>query len=205
MNTTYKSHKQFFQILTKNKLNELLHRADEKTNYLQTEINSALPQDYKCRTTVKSDKITESTTECSIYITFFKERHSQPIKIGHYSFHLYPEKSNILSRKNGRLHIKNNQNKQFRYVLDVQKQIQPQQNNYLQLSINKSQALNKELERCVTITQTILNNYFNPNHSSYLGHHLTQFSTTKHECLFPITSSMNKAKIPMRNTRKIKR
>jgi hypothetical protein len=206
MNNTYKSHKQFFQILTKNKLNELLNRADKQTQYLETELNTLLPPDYKSDVKVLSefDKKNKTKLECSIYINFFKG----PVKIGHYSFHLYPEKKNIRpdTRKNGRLHIKNNVNSRFKYVLDIQKQYSlTNQTNYLQVSLDKSKAFDKGLEKCVVVTQTILNNYFNPNHETYLGNHLTFLGDQHHKCFNIITSSMNKAKIPMRNTRKIKR
>ena len=206
MNNTYKSHKQFFQILTKNKLNELLNRADKRTQYLETEINTLLPPEYKSVVNLMSepDKKTKTKLECSIYINFFKG----PTKIGHYSFHLYPEKKNIEpeTRKNGRIHIKNNRNKRFKYILDIQKQYSPtNQTDYLQLLLNKSRAFDKGLEKCVVVTQSVLNNYFNPNHEKYLGNHLTNLGDTKHKCFSIITTSMNKAKTPMQNTRKIKR
>lgn len=206
MNNTYKSHKQFFQILTKNKLNELLNRADKQTRYLETEINTQLLPDYisDIRVSSESDEKNKIKPECSIYINFFKG----PTKIGHYSFHLYPEKTNLESatRKLGRLHIKNNRNTRFKYVLDIQKQYSPSnQANYLQLSFNKSKAFDKGLEKCVKVTQTVLNNYFNPNHERYLGNHLTKLGNQQHKCFSIIITSMNKAKTPMRNTRKVKR
>jgi hypothetical protein len=205
MNNTYKSHKQFFQILTKNKLNELLNRADKQTQYLETELNILLPQGFRSKVNVSSSKKLNSL-ECSIYISFYKDNTNEPF--GHYSFHLYPEKKNLKSKsqKNGRLHIKNNKNDQFAYILRVDKQYSPIiQNDYVQLSLNKSKAYSKPLEQCVRVTQTVLNNYFNPHHEKYLGNHLTNLGDTKHKCFNIITSSMIKAKIPMRNTRKIKR
>ena len=202
MNNTYKSHKQFFQILTKNKLNELLNRADKQTRYLETEINNLLPQGFRSEVEVSKN----TSNKCSIYISFYKS--PNPDKFAHYTFHLYPENTTMppSTRKNGRLHIKNNRNKRFRYVLDIQKQYSSTiQNDYLQLSLDKSKAYSKDIEKCVSVTQSILNNYFNPNHETYLGNHLTNLGDTKHKCLNIITTSMNKARTPMKNTRKIKR
>jgi hypothetical protein len=42
MNNAFRSHKLFFEILTRRRLNELLHRASDETNYLQEQINDRL-------------------------------------------------------------------------------------------------------------------------------------------------------------------
>lgn len=194
MSEAYKTHDLFFKIITKNKLNELLYRADKRTKYLETQINNNLT-DANCVVSITPQK-----TFCDIYINFFDLKGE---KIGHISFHITTENKNI-KRENGRFHAKNNK-KPFTYTLKFQKFKRAKNfNEYLIMYFN-SKIDSSEFEKCLNTTLTILNEYFNPDSKLYLKHKMTKLSEDdSHDCLKKIEKQMtSKFKTRLQKTRSV--
>jgi hypothetical protein len=195
MDDSYKTHDLFFKIITRNKLNELLYRADERTNYLETQINNNLT-DAKCVVSLSN-----KGNYCDIFIEFidFNDK-----RIGHLSFHITSENKGI-KRENGRFHAKNNK-KHFVYTLKFQKFKRAKNfNEYLIMYFN-SKINSSEFENCLKTTLTILNEYFNPDSKLYLKHKMTKLSEQPkpHPCLEIIEEQMtSKFKTRLKNTRKV--
>ena len=134
MTEVYETQELFFKKLTRNKLNELLHRIT--TNYLKFQLNQELLY-YTINTTISQN--------CNnIYINFFKNNEN----IGHISLHLNRINRNMSnnSLRKGRLHATNNKNKNRYYPIRVNKI-----NNSIALSINSPLKMNNDLALCVKI------------------------------------------------------
>jgi hypothetical protein len=109
------THKLFFETLTRRRLNELLHRADKGTKYLENQLNERL-QDIGSELTATSEVKKNKWNECSIYISFKKDDN----EIGYISLHLMPEiKMNNSARKYGRLHSQNKRNRTVRQIVHI--------------------------------------------------------------------------------------
>lgn len=200
-NTASRTHDNFFRKITRNKLNELLHRADENTNFLEGQINNKLLNSY-CNTNIVLFKNTNTNKyECSIYINFYRK--GTQIKIGHITLHLYPERK-VTNKKykswEGRIHAKNNINKNRVFPFTIKR------NNVTRnfhIFIEKRGLIRNELVECFDTGLNILNDYFDETSQFYLGNHLTPQSNTKHKYMNIIEKEFTPSKTPLRNTRKI--
>jgi hypothetical protein len=115
MNNSFRSHKLFFEILTRRRLNELLYRASEETNYLQNQINDRL-QAIGSELSATSEVNRNDNNECSIYIKYYRLN----TEIGHITFHLMPElQIDNSARRFGRLHSQNKRNRTVRQVMHI--------------------------------------------------------------------------------------
>ena len=193
----HKTHDLFFNIITKNKLNELLNRADNSTKYLETQINNNL-NNASCNVNISS-----KNTHCDIYIIFFDLKGD---RIGHISLHITSDNKDIsnASAKNGRFHAKNNKNRNYKYTFKFNKV----KDSFILLYIDReiTTKIRKEFEDCLNVTLTILNEYFDPNSKYYLKHRLTKYDDNHkpHKCLLKIENKMKTAfKTRLKNTRKV--
>jgi hypothetical protein len=193
MEQNEQTHDEFYKVITLNKLNELLHRADEKYKTLQNDINRKLNKGY-----VKV-KITPKKSECGIFINFYNQN---KIKEGHISLHFKrPDKIKNTNWGNsniniGRFHVKNNRYINNKYTLRINKI-----NNNIQLSITKyTSNIRSELKPFVDTTLEILNSYFYSESDNYLG--VYKISKLTHPCLTIIEKCMKHTKSQLRHTRK---
>jgi hypothetical protein len=203
MNNSVRTHEQFFKILTRRRLNELLNRADKNTGYLEGQINTQLAELYPEITAKSTVKHNYKTNLCSIYISFYRSIN----QIGHITLHLYPDSlktfnKNSSAYKFGRLHSQNNRNKTVRQIMKINKQTP----DSMSIRLYAFYAYATEpLKTCINITIDILNNYFNEQSSEFLGNRITgSLETTPHKCFTIIENQfkLNRKSTPLRNTRK---
>ncbi len=181
----------FYKFLTIKKLNELLHRVDSSTRFLENQINIQLNGFY-----CKSNVYVNNINEYSIYIHFFNQLNQQ---IGHLTMHLYPDNPSKSNAKNGRIHIKNNRNsKTLKYPIRFNRV-----NGNIRLSITTPLIMKDDLRYCSDATIAILNTYFLPLSENYLSKPKTQYQRTHHRFLNNILSQMAISQTSsIRNTRK---
>jgi hypothetical protein len=186
-----RTQEEFFKVITKKKLHELLLRADEKHRILQKQINTRLSDAY-CITMVKKNTV----GDCSIYIYFYNKNTRK--EIGYLSFHLYPQKLGLKHNALGRFHGKNRKNTNFKYTLRVNKRSE----DSIIFSLTKHVSrIRPEFEKCTTVALGVLNSYFNELSPYWLGH--SKFANTPpHICHTIILRKMEQVKQPIRNTRK---
>lgn len=174
----------FFDKITRNKLNELLNRF--RTGYLQKQINNILVG-YYCKVRLSDD--------CEAYITFY--RNSNKDEIGHISFHLSKQPSEINNKyiRHGRLHIVNKSQKY--YTLRVKNR-----NDLFELVINSPLQMSSDLQYCVDKTLELLNDYTNTqkNLPIHLQHYVTPKGQSENECLLKVANIKERHKY--RTTRK---
>lgn len=196
MSNTHFSQKLFFEAITENKLNELLKRADDKTEILQTHINNILESPYMC--SVKINKKL-NLKYCDIIITYFENTK----EIGHTTLHLKSDNTNLNRsiRESGRLHIRNF-NKMC-YTFNCTKRKIKNKNNSISINMSQPKFIRTSLKICLNATLNILNNYFEFNSDLSLDKRLTKYPETYHPCLKPILINFSKVKIKsIRTTRK---
>lgn len=196
MEQNEKTHDLFFKTITRNKLNELLLRADKKYNILQNHINKELAIDNNSLVysivNVKKNKF----SECSIYIEYYNKKSQN--KLGYISFHFYPQQRNRKNSKAGRIHVRNFNNNP--YTLRFNKNI----NDSLLISLTKySNGMSSLLKEAVNKTLTIIESYFNIISPYWLGKPL--FKNIIHPCFSIICDKMKSARKNIRNTRKAQR
>jgi len=193
MEDTYKSHEIFFHSVTPKKLNELLHRADDKSRTLETHINTKLHESI-CTSRIKID----TSGVCSIYITF-KDIYTKN-DIGHISFHLTVDKKTKYGTKNtlGRFHAINNKDSNRKHTLKMNRV-----NNSLRMSVVPYPGiLNNKFKECIDTALSVLNEYFNPGSDIFLSNTLTKYSSQTHPCSTIIQRTLEKHKRPLKTTRK---
>jgi hypothetical protein len=185
---TYKTHDLFFEVLSKNKLNELLNRIS--SGYLTNQINNNL-QNYIVKCEIK-DNI------CDTYIHFYEINTGK--QIGHISFHLdkLNKQLNYYSLQKGRFHVVNNRNRNRYYTLKINRT----NDNSIIMYVKSNLTMKDNLSECTTVTLNILNDYFNPNSNLYLQYRLTKYGNKNHICIDKIYERVNKkGKSYLSNTR----
>jgi hypothetical protein len=168
----------FFEVLSKNKLNELLNRVS--SGYLTNQINNKLQSH---RAEYKLDK-----NVCDIFINF-KEINTGK-QIGHISFHLDKQNKNMKqhSLEKGRFHVINNRNRNRYYTLKINKT----NDNSIIMYVKSNLTMKDNLSECTTVTLNILNDYFNPKSNLYLKYHLTNYANKDHLCIDKIYERVDK-------------
>lgn len=103
-------------LLSINKLNELLKRADKSSNKLKNDLDALLTNTYT-KITIKEDFTQNSPNKrketCSIYIEFCQK--STNIKLCHLSLHFDPR----CQTRGQKYHVKNNRNIQRCHTLKL--------------------------------------------------------------------------------------
>jgi hypothetical protein len=188
MNNEYhKSHNSFFQIITKNRLNELLHRASN-TNELETTINNEIAKNNllgRCQVNIK---------KCDVYIEFYNEHN---IQIGHISFHFSQKDNTLRNQRQGRFHAKNNRNKSV-YTFKINKT-----NPSSILMYSKNKFIRKDFKPYLDIGMAIINDYFNKTSPLFLGNYTRNYNTNKHDCFDTIINKFpSEGSKSLRDTRK---
>ena len=195
---SHKTHDLFFGFLTIKKLNELLHRADIKTHYLENQINNEFMKNGLQNVYAKVELTKNKLDEYSIYVNFFNTPTNQ--QFGHLSFHLMPTIKNRTRYGLGRLHARNNKNTQRNHTL----RINQSGNTIFMKLVPYPVVIRDEIQTPINITLSILNQYFDINSDYYLSNKLTNHSNKVHPFQSQIISQMNKSKTPIKNTRKVK-
>jgi hypothetical protein len=192
------THTLFFKIMTPKKLNELLLRASGKNSILEKDINARLKGLNVGYAEVKlSEEIKEKDKLCSLYINFKKENN----QFGHITFHFDKKRNKLYTRKNGnsRFHAKNNRNKTsslIRVTTNSEK-------SFITLSLSKySGTMKPDLKKCVDTSLDVLNLYFKPGTSYYLGIHNPNIPLRNHSCLSRIIDTLTVNKGSLQPTRK---
>jgi hypothetical protein len=193
MENTYKSQRLFFERITPNKLNELLKRADLSTHVLEDDINGVL-QGLICKVKIGKDEET-NIIRYSIYINLF-EVANQVRKVGHVSIHIYPE---YMHSPNGRIHAKNNINKQRKHTIKVNKN----STNKIKLSATAYPSIIRpQLKKPIDDVLHILTDYLDPLSPLFLGIKRTQYPKNKHTNVSNIVGQFSRSKTPLRTTMK---
>lgn len=197
------THELFFKFLTKNKLNELLYRADSKTKFLENQINTGLLQqntNIKCMVNVHKNQY----QECSIYISFYpiSSHITTETELYHISFHLYPEKK--INNTIGRIHVRNTKNKNRKHVIRINTPHSMNVENSIRMSLVDYPILTRQsTKENVVIALNILNTYFDPESENYLGNKIISLQyQTPHPCIQEINKQLMKKKQSLRITRK---
>jgi hypothetical protein len=199
MSNAHATHKLLFEILTRRKLNELLHRADENTNYLQDQVNERL-QAVGSELTATSEVYKNDNKECSIYIKYYKNDN----EIGHITFHLMPElKQNGKANTFGRLHSRNTRNKTVRQVMHINRLNEDSMRIKL---VAYHSFTTGSLRQAIDTTIELLNEYFYKDSPNFLGIHIMDSIEKKsHPCFSIIEKQFQQQQYKvkrLRNTRK---
>jgi hypothetical protein len=183
----YETHEIFFKKITHKKMNELLNRFS--TKYLENQINQELDK-YKAITKISNS---EEAQCMHLYISFYDQNKNE---VGHISFHLNKENKDMSNnaKRKGRFHIVN-KNKQKYHTLRVNNK-----NDLFLLRVNSTLKISSELDKCISVTLPILNNYFNTESQYSLKYNLTNLKDKENKCL-QIISGRN-IRTRFRNTRK---
>ncbi len=179
MNNTFRSHKLFFEILTRRRLNELLHRASEETNYLQNQINDRL-QAIGSELVAKSEVDRNDNNECSIYIKYYRLNDTN-IEIGHITFHLMPElQMDNSARRFGRLHSQNKRNRTVRQVMHIARL----NDDSMKIKLVAYHAFaTGPLKVAINTTIELLNEYFSKDSPNFIGKRIMDtIETNPHPC-----------------------
>jgi hypothetical protein len=188
MENTQLTHDIFFRVITQKKMNELLHRADPSTRFLENEINMLLVGAV-CKTRIGGD--------CSIYINYFSNNGEE---IGHISLHIIPENKTMRRYKVGRLHAKNASNINRRHTMRV---TNTNGGTSMRLNIVRYPTIIRPaFMDCIRPTLDILNDYFDIHSQRSLQYALTENISNKHRCFDIIRMKMSSSKTPLRTTRK---
>jgi hypothetical protein len=193
MNNSHLSHKIFFNIITENKLNELLKRADPLTNVLQNHLNSLL-MPFRCE--VKLNKVNKYSNDikiknisyCDIIINYYDKNNY----IGHFTLHLKRDDKSFTGNKkiDGRIHFKNINS--TCYSIRCSKRSIKNKNNSVVLSIVSGKFIPNRLNFCSDKTIFVFNEYFNFNTDWSLNKYITSYPNKIHKCLNSILINFKK-------------
>jgi hypothetical protein len=179
------------------KLNELLLRASGKNSILQRDINARLRGGNVGYAEVKIHKETKDGEEvCSLYINFKK----QTEQFGHITFHFDKKRPNHRNSATGRFHAKNNRNNTRKYIFRVSTN-----SNKTLITMRLSdyaKGVPSDLKICIDKSLEILNEYFNPKSTLYLGIHNPNVPLSKHTCLTRIANVFRSNSGSLQKTRK---
>lgn len=181
-------------LLSINKLNELLKRADSSSNKLKTDLDDLLLNSYS-KINIKQDFTQNSPNKrketCSIYIEFYQKLTN--MKICHLSLHFDPR----CQTKGQKYHVKNNTNKNRYHTLKINIQKQ-----YFSLNIlPQPQKIREEVYECTTALEIVLRQYLSNDTDLSLSKPLTQIQF-RHACMNRILGALRHSKSQINKTRK---
>ncbi len=143
-------------------------------------------------------EIEEGEEVCSLYINF--KNHNNHKQFGHITFH-FDKKRNTKYKKNGlgRFYTKNNRNNTGSFLRVTRNS----ENTFITMTLSTYPSiLQSDLKQCVDNSLEVLNLYFRPKSTSYLGIHNPNIPLRKHEYLTCILNVLKVNKGSLQGTRK---
>jgi hypothetical protein len=170
------SQDKFFKILTHPLLKELVCRFD--SGLIATHITAARSTHKELEKSIRVESEWVYTSK-SLFIDYFLDN----IRIYHFSIHLYPQYLN--PKSNGPIHFKLNSHNGSKSTLSIPIRVRgsAQGSNSLIFNVKNTSNQSSQHMREIEVLRTILNAYFNKEHSYYLGNRLCAHNTVDNKTI----------------------